>query len=81
MSEYVEVPFEDKVGEQATLLLAAAEDLDLGQSVVQTRSGAFYVPEEVAQKASGGESADDKPQKKAAKKSNTKKSTSNKSQE
>jgi len=50
---YVEVPFEDDPGEQATMLLAAAEDLGMGQEVVQTRSGAFYVPEEVRDKASG----------------------------
>ncbi len=51
MSEYVEVPFEGKAEVKATLLLAAAEELGLGQGVVQTRTGAFYVPAEVNEKA------------------------------
>lgn len=54
MSEYVEVPFEGKAEEKATLLLAAAEEKGLGASVVQTRTGAFYVPKEVAEAAGTG---------------------------
>lgn len=52
MSEHVEVPFGDKSGETATLLLAAAEDLGLDPGVVRTTSEySFVVPEEVAAKA------------------------------
>lgn len=51
MTERVEVPFGDNPSEQATLLLAAAEELDLGQEVVGTASGAFVVPPEVAERA------------------------------
>jgi len=50
MSEQVEVPF-DKPSDQATLLLAAAEELGLDPSVVQTRDGAFVVPQDVHDKA------------------------------
>ena len=65
----VRVEFGDDLSEQATLLLAAAEDLDLDQSVVRTEEGAFVVPEEVADKAGVGE----KPAKKAAAKKTAKK--------
>jgi hypothetical protein len=51
MSDEVEVPFDDKPGEQATLLLAAAEDLKLDTSVVKTYEGGFLVPKEVNDKA------------------------------
>lgn len=47
----VEVPFEGKSYEKAVLLLAAAEELGLDPSVVQTSSGMFLVPEEVEKKA------------------------------
>ncbi len=50
-SEYVEVPFGGNAAVTATLLLAASEELGLGQGVVQTRTGSFYVPEVVAEKA------------------------------
>jgi hypothetical protein len=53
MSE-VEVPFEN-AGDQATLLLAAADDLGLDPAVVRTGTGVFYVPEDVADKAGFGE--------------------------
>ena len=51
MSESVDVPFDKKPSDQATLLLAAAEDLGLDPSVVQTSEGAFRVPKEVHDKA------------------------------
>jgi len=47
----VEVPFEKKPSDQATLLLAAAEELGLDPSVVQTYEGGFLVPQEVHDKA------------------------------
>jgi hypothetical protein len=65
MSDLVEVPFDDNNADNATLLLAAAEDLGLDPSVVQTTEGAFLVPQEVHDEAFG---------KKAAKKSASKKS-------
>jgi hypothetical protein len=46
----VEVPF-DNPGDQAVLLLAAAEELDLGAGAVKTSEGKFIVPEEVYQRA------------------------------
>lgn len=51
MSDEVDVPFDDKPGDQATLLLAAAEELKLDQSVVKTYEGGFLVPKEVHDKA------------------------------
>lgn len=48
----VEVPFGDDPGETATLLLAAAEDLELPAGAVRTTGdGLFVVPAEVADKA------------------------------
>lgn len=49
----VRVAFSANNQETATLLLAAAEDLDLDQAVVRTEEGAFVVPEEVSDKAFG----------------------------
>ena len=51
MSEQVEVPFDDSPSDQATLLLAAAEDLGLDADVVKTYEGGFSVPSEVNDKA------------------------------
>ena len=51
MSEQVEVPFDDKSADNATLLLAAAEDLGLDAEVVRTTAGSFVVPQEVHDKA------------------------------
>jgi hypothetical protein len=51
MSDKVEVPFGDNASETATLLLAAAEELGLGQNVVGTVEGGFLVPPEVNDKA------------------------------
>jgi len=51
--ETVEVAFSANNQETATLLLAAAEELDLDQSVVRTSEGKFVVPKEVADKAFG----------------------------
>jgi topoisomerase IA-like protein len=81
VSEYIEVPFAGEARDRAVLLLAAAEDLDLDQqAVVQTRTGAFYVPQEVAEKAGLYESDEPAPAKKAAaKKAPAKKSTAKKS--
>lgn len=49
----VKVPYGKKAGDTATLLLAAAEELEMDASVVRTNSieSAFVVPEEVAKKA------------------------------
>jgi len=69
MSDTVEVPFEGKAGEKATLLLAAAEELGLPPSVVKVQGGQFAVPAEVEKKAFGSrksESDDQQPPKKAA---------------
>jgi hypothetical protein len=50
--EEVEVPFGDNPSETATLLLAAAEDMDLDPGVVKTTSeGTFVVPADLAKKA------------------------------
>ena len=51
MSDEVEVPFGDKPSDQATLLLAAAEDLGLDPGVVRTTEGGFSVPQDVHDKA------------------------------
>lgn len=67
MSNSVEVPFGDKPGDTATLLLAAAEELDLGASVVTVSGKTFVVPAEVNDKAFGSDS------KQAAKKTAAKK--------
>lgn len=75
MSDTVEVPFEGKAGEKATLLLAAAEELDLPASVIRTGNGKFLVPAEVEKKAFDSRSGDDK-QKAPAKKAAAKKSDS-----
>lgn len=80
-NETVEVPFGDVASETATLLLAAAEELDLPADVVQTNSdGAFVVPAEVAEKAKAGGDSDEekKPAKKAAKKAPAKKTAKKK---
>lgn len=45
------VPFDGQARERAIALLAAAEDLDLPARVVETRTGAFYAPAEVIEKA------------------------------
>lgn len=51
MSDQVEIPFDDNPGEQATLLLAAAEDLGLDADVIRTSEGGFVVSQEVKDKA------------------------------
>lgn len=72
MSDEVEIKF-DNASEQATLLLAAAEDLEMDPSVVRTGTGVFYVPQDVADKA-GLKPDEDTPAKKtAAKKTAAKK--------
>ena len=72
MSENVEVPQGDNAGDTATLLLAAAQELDLDPSVVTvTSSGSeglsYSAPPEVVDKAGLG----DKPEKKTAAKKTT----------
>jgi hypothetical protein len=62
VSEQVVVPFGDNPSDQATLLLAAAEELGFDQSVVGTSEGSFVVPPEVQERAFG----EAKPTKKAA---------------
>lgn len=49
--DLVEIPFGDKNAENATLLLAAAEELGLDPHVVRTVEGGFSVPKEVHDKA------------------------------
>ena len=51
MGDLVEVPFGENASETATLLLAAAEELGVGQGVVGTQEGSFVVPPEVKDKA------------------------------
>lgn len=51
-NEIVEVPFEGDQQEQATLLLAAAEDAGEEQRVVRVTSDGFQVPKSVADKVS-----------------------------
>jgi hypothetical protein len=77
----VTVPFGDSASDTATLLLAAADKLDLDPSAVRTVEGAFVVPREVADEAdvdyesdeeAAEEAAEEEPKpaaKKAAKKS------------
>lgn len=64
----VEVPFGSDPSEQATLLLAAAEDLGLDQAVVGTQEGAFLVPQEVHDQAFGKTTKKAAAKKSAAKK-------------
>lgn len=76
MSDQVEVPFKHgETGDQAVLLLAAAEELGLDPNVISTTTGGFVAPQEVVDKAFGDESEkdDEKPAKKAAKKATAKK--------
>jgi hypothetical protein len=69
MTNKVQVPFGENPSETATLLLAAAEELGIGQSVVGTIEGAFLVPPEVADRVNSDnhkQEATPKPAKKAA---------------
>lgn len=75
----IEVPFGDNNKDNAILLLAAADDLGLDQSVVRTKLGAFVVPEEVAEKAFGKAKVAEATEEKApAKKTTAKKTTAKK---
>lgn len=51
MSNEVQVAFGDSAKDNATLLLAAAEELKQEPAVVRTGDNVFYVPEDVAKKA------------------------------
>lgn len=52
MDETVEVPFDDNPSDQATLLLAAAEELDYPIQVVTVMNGdTWVVPADVAELA------------------------------
>ena len=51
MTAEVEVPFGDSASDTATLLLAAVEELDREPSEVRTTSGAFLVPQDIADQA------------------------------
>lgn len=53
MSDEVIIPFDQKVNDNAVLLLAAAEELGLPADVVRTTEGAFVVSQEVYDKAFG----------------------------
>lgn len=79
MSEKVKVPFNGKASENAVLLLAAAEQLDLDPSVVETTSGAYLVPQEVKDKAFEEKKSEDT--KAPAKKAAAKKAAPKKDQE
>jgi hypothetical protein len=70
MSE-ITVPFNENPSDQAVLLLAAAEELELGSAAVKTSEGSFIVPQEVYDRAFGEESK--APAKKATKRSATRK--------
>jgi hypothetical protein len=76
MSEVL-IPYGDNASDTATLLLGAAEDLELDPGVVRNQpdDGGFRVPEEVADKAGLGE-PDEEPKKKTSKKA-SKKTASN----
>jgi len=92
----VKIPFGEKSGETAVLLLAAAESLGRHRREVRTNIGFFVVDEEIANEAGLGESpkkepakkapskkaaAKKAPAKKAAKKAPAKKTAPKKSQE
>lgn len=78
MSESVEVPYGDKDSDNAVLLLAAAQELDLPPSVITTTGQGFVVPKEVHDKAFGNEK---KTEAKAPAKKTAKKAPAQKSQE
>lgn len=74
-NESVEVPFGNSASDTATLLLAAAEELNLDAGVVTVSGRNFVVPSEVNDKAFGSDKSDDsKAAKKTAKKAPAKKS-------
>jgi topoisomerase IA-like protein len=70
-----DVEIEGRSRDNAILLLAAAEELDLDVSVVRTTTNGYIVPEEVANEAGLGE---EKPKKTAAKKTAAKKTAAKK---
>lgn len=72
----VEIPFGENTKDVATLLLAAAEKLELPAESVRTTSDGFLVPEEVADLAGEDWEATpaEEPKKAPAKKSTSKKS-------
>lgn len=62
----VTIPFDGDSSDTAVLLLAAAEELNLGAGVVKTTEGAFVVPQEVHDRAFGSPEPEEAPAKKAA---------------
>lgn len=50
-NELIEVPFDENPGDQAVLLLAAAEEMKRDPGEVATVTGGFMVPEDIAVKA------------------------------
>ena len=71
MAENENVEVKGRTSDNATLLLAAAEELNLPAGVVETTGSGFRVPVEVAKKAGLDNNDDDKPR--AAKKAAAKK--------
>lgn len=68
----VHIPFDSASSDNAVLLLAAAEELELGPDAVATTSDGFEVDEALAKKA-GVVYAKDEPAKKAPAKKSAKK--------
>lgn len=75
-----DVQIEGRGRDKAILLLAAAEDLDLGPEVVRTTTNGYIVPEKVANQAGLGEEKpkSEPPAKKTAAKKTAAKKTAKK---
>lgn len=73
MTDEVRVPFGEFASDDAVLLLAAAEELGVGQGVVKTSEGAFVVPQAVYDRAFGSPEPEVPAKKAAAKKTAAKK--------
>lgn len=74
----IHVPWGEDASDTATLLLAAAEVLELPPEVVRTTSDGFLAPEEVAEKAGlhTGKPDDSEPKPKQTRKRSTTRSDS-----
>lgn len=73
-----DVEIQGRSRDNAVLLLAAAEDLNLDAGVVRTTTNGYLVPEEVANQAGLGEEKPKPAKKAAAKKAPAKKTTAKK---